>query len=202
MLAGPAGSWHFVGRPVRRAARPSAARRAVVTSWPRGGPSSRFTSVTFAAFRLHRDARPQPSKEGFGPARLPARRRTSASPSAERPGRLRGGAGGGKCGGGGHGNGSHRVAWGAAAWSRGAHGGKRVMRAGGRCHMPGSRKCRATGTGTTSRQEENFWARVLRKRPLAALRDPARAGVLRKRGAAAQAAPVGFCIFCCTWRRR
>ena len=60
---------HFVGRPVRRAARPSAARRAVVTSWPRGGPSSRFTSVTFAAFRLHRDARPQPSKEGFGPAR-------------------------------------------------------------------------------------------------------------------------------------
>ena len=110
-------------------------------------------------------------KEGFGPAR----RRTSASPSAERPGRLRGGAGGGKCGGGGHGNGSHRVAWGAAAWARGAHGGKRVMRAGGRCHMPGSRKCRATGT--TSRQEENFWARVLRKRPLAALSDPARARV-------------------------
>ena len=58
----------------------------------------------------------------------------------------------------------------------------------------GSRKCRATGTN--SRQEENFWARVLRKRPLAALSDPARAGVLRKRGAAAQAVPVGFCIFC------
>ena len=54
--------------------------------------------------------------------------------------------------------------------------------------VPGSRKCRAMGTN--SRQEENFWARVLRKRPLAALSDPARAGVLRKRGAAAQAVPV------------
>ena len=62
------------------------------------------------------------------------------------------------------------------------------------CETPGSRKCGATGT--ISRQEENFWARVLRKRPLAALSDPARAGVLRKRGAAAQAVPVGFCIFC------
>ena len=43
------------------------------------------------------------------------------------------------------------------------------------CETPGSRKCGATGT--ISRQEENFWARVLRKRPLAALSDPARAGV-------------------------
>jgi hypothetical protein len=34
------------------------------------------------------------------------------------------------------------------------------------------------------------------KRLLAALSDPARARVLRKRGAAAQAVPVGFCIFC------
>ena len=34
--------WHFVGRPVRRAARPSAARRAVATSRPRGALSSRF----------------------------------------------------------------------------------------------------------------------------------------------------------------
>ena len=40
----------------------------------------------------------------------------------------------------------------------------------------------------------------LRKRPLAALSDPARAGVLRKRGAAAQAVTVGFCIFCCLGR--
>ena len=53
----------FVGRPVRRAARPSAARRAADTNRPRGALSSRFTSVTFAAFRLHRDARPQPSKK-------------------------------------------------------------------------------------------------------------------------------------------
>ena len=43
------------------------------------------------------------------------------------------------------------------------------------CETPGSRKCGATGT--ISRQEENFWARVLRKRPLAALSDPARARV-------------------------
>ena len=45
-------------------------------------------------------------------------------------------------------------------------------------------------------REEKFGPRVLRKRPLAALSDPARAGVLRERGAAAQAAPVGFCTFC------
>ena len=54
---------HPRARPNRRATRPSAARRAVVTSWPRGALSSRFTSVTFAAFSLHRDARPQPSKQ-------------------------------------------------------------------------------------------------------------------------------------------
>ena len=39
-------------------------------------------------------------------------------------------------------------------------------------------------------KKKKFWARVLRKRPLAALSDPARAGVSRKRGAAAQAVPV------------
>ena len=42
-------------------------------------------------------------------------------------------------------------------------------------NSPGSRKCGATGT--LSRQEEKFSPRVLRKRPLAALSDPARARV-------------------------
>ena len=51
-------------------------------------------------------------------------------------------------------------------------------------------------------REEKFGPRVLRKRPLAALSDPARAGVLRERGAAAQAAPVGFCTFCSLGKER
>ena len=48
-----AAKWHVAGRPVgglaRRAARPSAARRAVATDRPRGALSSRLTGVTFAA---------------------------------------------------------------------------------------------------------------------------------------------------------
>ena len=70
-----------------------------------------------------------------------------------------------------------------------------------RALLPGCRKCRATGT--SARQEKKRSPRVVRERPIAALRDPARARVFkgaRRRGAGGNRGIVHVCLaawVCC-----